>query len=137
MTLKMYMPMIGGLTVLAACMQSEMPQPNEGRMLYADNCAQCHGPSGQGQGPWSEGMVPEPPNLTTLAAGNGGVFPRAAVLSTIDGYHRAGRPGQQMPEFGLLLEGPTVPIDTGDGVMTPTPRPLVALMAYLESIQVE
>ncbi|MEB8387471.1 cytochrome c [Rhodobacteraceae bacterium KMM 6894] len=137
MTLKIYLPMVGGLVLLAACMQSEMPQPNEGRMLYADNCAQCHGPAGQGNGPWADGMVPAPSNLTTLASGNGGVFPRAAVLSTIDGYHRAQQPGQQMPEFGLLLEGPTVPVDTGDGVMTPTPRPLVALMAYLESIQTE
>lgn len=128
---------LAGLGVLAACMQAEMPQPDEGRMLYADNCAQCHGASGQGNGPWADGMVPAPSNLVTLAAGNGGVFPRAAVLSTIDGYHRADLPGQQMPEFGLLLEGPTVPVDTGDGVMTPTPRPLAALLTYLESIQTE
>ena len=55
----------------------------------------------------------------------------------IDGYERAGQPGQEMPEFGLLLEGETVPVDTGDGVLTPTPRPLAALMVYLESIQAE
>lgn len=137
MTMKILLPTFAGLGLLAACMQAEMPQPNEGRMLYGDNCAQCHGPAGQGNGPWADGMTPAPTNLTTLAAGNGGIFPRAAVLSTIDGYHRAGQPGQQMPEFGLLLEGPTVPVDTGDGVMTPTPRPLVALLAYLESIQAE
>jgi hypothetical protein len=40
-----------------------------------------------------------------------------------------------MPEFGLLLEGDTVPVDVGDGVFTPTPRPLAALLVYLESIQ--
>jgi hypothetical protein len=40
-----------------------------------------------------------------------------------------------MPEFGALLEGDTVPVDVGDGVLTPTPRPLAALLAYLESIQ--
>jgi hypothetical protein len=55
----------------------------------------------------------------------------------IDGYDRTGLPGQDMPEFGLLLEGETVPLDVGDGVLTPTPRPLAALMAYLESIQVK
>ena len=53
----------------------------------------------------------------------------------IDGYHRARMPGQEMPEFGLLLEGETVPMDTGDGVMSPVPRPLAALVTYLERIQ--
>jgi hypothetical protein len=64
-----------------------------------------------------------------------GTFPRARVLSVIDGYDRTGLPGHDMPEFGLLLEGDTVPVDVGDGVLTPTPRPLAALLAYLESIQ--
>ena len=38
-------------------------------------------------------------------------------------------------EFGLLLRGETVPVDVGDGQFTPVPRPLAALMVYLESIQ--
>ena len=70
-----------------------------------------------------------------LALSEDGAFPRARVLSVIDGYDRTGLPGQEMPEFGLLLEGETVPVDVGDGVLTPTPRPLAALLYYLESIQ--
>ena len=120
---------------LAACAQAiSMPEPREGAALYAENCAQCHGASGKGDGPWGAGMVPPPADLTQL--GNG-TFPRAHVLSVIDGYDRTGLPGQEMPEFGLLLEGDTVPVDVGDGVLTPTPRPLAALLAYLESIQEE
>ncbi len=57
------------------------------------------------------------------------------MLSYIDGYTRGRLPKQDMPEFGLLLEGPTVPVDTGDGVLSPVPRPLAALMLYIESIQ--
>ncbi len=122
------------LGVLVACVQATtMPEAVEGRRLYVENCAQCHGPAGQGDGPWAKGMTPAPPALTQLAGG--GAFPRARVLSTIDGYHRAQLPGQKMPEFGALLTGETVPVDTGDGVMTPTPRPLAALLSYLESIQ--
>ena len=78
-------------------------------------------------------MTPPPSDLTQLTMD--GEFPRAHVLSVIDGYDRTGLPGKEMPEFGLLLEGDTVPVDAGDGVLTPTPRPLAALMAYLESIQ--
>lgn len=120
---------------LAACVADEMPGAPEGARLYAENCAMCHGPAGQGGGDWATDMDPAPADLTRIAARNGGTFPRARVLSVIDGYHRAALPDQQMPEFGLLLEGDTVPVDTGDGVMTPTPRPLAALLTYLERIQ--
>ncbi|MFD0858751.1 c-type cytochrome [Roseovarius aquimarinus] len=123
-----------GAGALAACMDTaSMPEAGEGRALYVENCAQCHGPTGRGDGPWAKGMNPAPSDLTQLS--ENGAFPRAQVLSTIDGYHRAQLPGQQMPEFGALLQGDTVPVDTGDGVMTPTPRPLAALLSYLESIQ--
>jgi hypothetical protein len=118
---------------LVACTQVAMPEPPEGERLFAQNCVQCHGASGMGDGPWAVGMRPAPSDLTRLAVD--GSFPRARVLSVIDGYDRTGLPGQDMPEFGLLLEGDTVPLDVGDGVLTPTPRPLAALLVYLESIQ--
>ena len=41
-----------------------------------------------------------------------------------------------MPEFGADLSGDLVPLDI-DGVLTPTPRALAALLAYLESIQAD
>jgi len=120
--------------VAAACMRTlSMPEPSEGQALFAENCAQCHGADGRGQGPWAAAMNPPPTDLTQLS--ENGEFPRAHVLSVIDGYDRTGLPGKEMPEFGLLLRGDTVPVDVGDGVMTPTPRPLAALMVYLESIQ--
>lgn len=123
-----------GLAALTlACTQMTMPDVPEGRVLYDQNCAQCHGASGKGDGRYAPVLKPAPADLTRLA--RNGTFPRAQVLSTIDGYHRAELPGQEMPEFGLLLQGETVPVDTGDGVMTPTPRPLAALLVYLESIQ--
>ncbi len=110
-----------------------MPEAPEGQVLFAENCAQCHGMSGKGDGPWAASLSPRPTDLTRLA--KGGDFPKARVLSVIDGYDRTGLPGKEMPEFGLLLRGETVPVDVGDGVLTPTPRPLAALLSYLESIQ--
>lgn len=123
------------LTLLAAaCMRTvSMPEPAEGRALFAQNCVQCHGEDGRGDGPWAGSLDPAPSDLTRLA--EDGTFPRARILSVIDGYDRSDLPGKEMPEFGLLLEGETVPVDTGDGIMTPTPRPLAAIMVYLESIQ--
>lgn len=123
----------GFLVGVAACTEVSMPEPSEGARLYMDNCAQCHGASGTGDGPWASSFDQPPSDLTAL--NENGEFPRARVLSVIDGYDRTGLPGHEMPEFGLLLQGDTVPVDVGDGVMTPTPRPLAALLTYLESIQ--
>ena len=129
-----------GLAIgLSACAWNEMPEPGEGAALFAENCAMCHGADARGTGELAAEIRAElgrrPSDLTRLTHANKGSFPRARVLSYIDGYTRGRLPEQNMPEFGLLLEGPTVPVDTGDGVMSPTPRPLAALMVYLESIQ--
>jgi len=130
-----YLAGIAGLGLIAACTVDAMPEPYEGQALFEDNCAICHGTSGRGDGAVSGVTGTAPKDLTQIALRNGGVFPRAEVLSMIDGYHRQALPGPNMPEFGALLRGGQVPVDTGDGVMTPTPRPLAALMIYLESIQ--
>jgi hypothetical protein len=124
---------------LAGCVSQEMPGPGEGAELFVENCAMCHGPAGRGDGDLAREIRAElgrpPTDLTRLARRTKGRFQRAEVLSYIDGYTRGRLPDQNMPEFGLLLEGPTVPVDTGDGVLSPVPRPLAALMVYLENIQ--
>lgn len=50
---------------------AEVPNPIEadedsvgmGRMLYADNCAVCHGETGEGDGPTAESLDPAPADL--------------------------------------------------------------------------
>ncbi|TMV08083.1 cytochrome c [Ruegeria sediminis] len=116
----------------ACAVGSKMPTPHEGEALFAANCAACHDYAGTG-GALVGGQAA--PDLTRIAERNGGVFPRAEVLSQIDGYGRGKVSEEVMPEFGTLLEGDLVPVEV-DGVLTPTPRPLAALLAYLESIQV-
>lgn len=125
---------VPALALLAACAtEEEMPGPEEGAMLFSENCTACHDYRGQGATLASGRKAPD---LTRISARNGGEFPRAKVLSQIDGYGRGKVSAEIMPEFGSLLEGELVPVDV-DGTLTPTPRPLAALMAYLESIQVE
>lgn len=124
--------MIPAVAILAACTADEMPGPDEGAMLFADNCAACHGYRGEGGESLVGGQVA--PDLTGITARNDGVFPRAQVMSQIDGYARGAHSKAVMPEFGALLEGELVPVEV-DGTLTPTPRPLAALLAYLESIQ--
>ena len=125
-----------GLTALGACQQgAEMPGPQDGRALFMENCAVCHGEDAKGNGQMARAMAKPPKNLTLIEVRNKDTFPRARIMSTIDGYARSDMSGPGMPEFGALLEGDLVPFDSGDGIQTPTPRKLVALLEYLESIQ--
>ncbi len=129
-----YVLWVTALVVLAACtVRNEMPVPAEGAKLYADNCAACHGYRAEG----TESLIggQSAPDLTRIAARRDGTFDRAAVLSQIDGYVEGIHAGRVMPEFGAILTGDTIPVDI-DGTLTPTPRPLAALLAYLEDIQV-
>ncbi|MCX7890589.1 MAG: cytochrome c [Rhodobacteraceae bacterium] len=122
------------LAILAGCTPAE-PEPT-GRALFAQFCAGCHGSGGRGDGPAAAGLARRPADLTGIAARNGGSFPMARVMSTIDGYTRRGD-GSVMPELGAVLgEGPVVLVDTGDGIATPAPARLVALAEYLRGIQV-
>ena len=123
--------MLAGMA--AACTaQDMMPGPTEGEAIFAANCVACHDYRGRGA-TLSGGQ--SAPDLTGIAARRDGEFPRAEILSKIDGYGHGKVSATVMPEFGSLLEGELVPVDI-DGVSTPTPRPLAALLAYLESIQV-
>lgn len=123
---------------MAGCMETAetMPGASDGRALFMENCAICHGENGKGNGAMARSMKTAPKDLTLIKVRHGDMFPRAKMMSIIDGYARSdmARPG--MPEFGALLEGDLVPYDSGDGKPTPTPRKLVALAEYLESIQV-
>ncbi len=106
-----------------------------GRASYTSLCAGCHGDSGKGNGPNALALAAKPADLTQISRRNGGVFPRTAIMAKIDGYAKGEPHYGAMPAFWPLLEGRTVLVETGDGILTPTPEPLVALAAYLESIQ--
>ena len=126
---------VAGLALVAACVQAP-PEVSSGRQLFETHCAGCHGSAGTGDGPDAAGLGVAVPDLTTIAARNGGTFPKIEVMSTIDGYRRAKAGAVTMPEFGAaLVDAPMVLVDLGDGVLTPTPEPLVAVADYLESIQ--
>lgn len=139
--MKKFLPAIASLSLVAACATiwtpDWMPEAYEGKPLFAENCAVCHGVNGRGGGPLTQTLPVAPPDLTLIAARAGGEFPMATVLSQIDGYTRMQDRDQVMPEYGDLLEGDTVPVDLGNEEFSPVPRPLAAIVAYLQDIQRE
>ena len=115
---------------LTACVE----EPVDGRTAFMADCASCHGADGTGGGEAGLVLATAPPDLTTISARNGGVFPRNQVMSTIDGLDRDAHFSAAMPEFGAGDMGDTVIVEQ-DGLGTPVPMRLLVLAEYLESIQ--
>ncbi len=93
------------------------------------NCVSCHGADGRGGA--------HIPDLTALAARAGGRYPQRMVLDKLDGYARGAviYEGVEMPNFGDLLTGRLTRVETDRGLSRLLPEPIIALDAYLRTIQ--
>ncbi len=126
-TMRMVYGLLAAVSLTACAPDNREPDlsADHGEKLYLQKCAACHGADAKG------GSAPD---LTTLSAQNRGIFPQNFVMSVIDGFNRRDHPDSVMPEFGNEDLGPTVQVEDG-GATTPTPSDLIALAAYLESVQ--
>lgn len=111
-----------------------------GQLEYMDSCAQCHGPSGTGDGPLAGYLNSTLPDLTSIQTNNGGVFPVTAIFHMIDGTQISGIHGtSDMPAWGdrfqargALVANP----EFSDGEAEVYARfRILALIEYLASIQ--
>ncbi|NSX53612.1 c-type cytochrome [Parasulfitobacter algicola] len=108
---------------------------DEGRQIFLQNCATCHGVSARGDGPMTGALTTQPPDLTQLNANNEGVFPRVRVVFRIDGRDPIMSHGGPMPMFGYMLDGKSAAMDAEDGTPILTSEMMVDIVSYLESIQ--
>jgi len=73
------------------------PSIDEGRRLYrANGCANCHGPSGAGDGPVGKTLTPPPRDLRDASTYKNGAN-AASVARTLGGMQNS-----QMPRFDHL-----------------------------------
>ncbi len=106
------------------------PDPKSGVSLYRAHCASCHGPSGKGDGPVVPTLLVTPPDLTLLAARNGGVYPAREVALAIDGRQSASTHRlRDMPKWGAVMNT----LEAGD--QRAVDARLAALVSYLETLQ--
>lgn len=69
------------------------------------SCSGCHGEDGRGEGPKTFGLSVAPPDLTTLKARNGGVFPRERLRRIIDGREDISlHLDREMPVWGQIFK---------------------------------
>lgn len=106
-----------------------------GGLLFESFCSSCHGEDGKGQGQLAAFLAIHPPDLTQLAAGNGGVFPVSRVVRQIDGRDPELAHGGVMPLFGEYfdLSDTAVASETGQPILTA--GPIADMVVWLQSVQ--
>lgn len=73
----------------------------DGGVVFDNLCAVCHGAGGQGDGPAVSALEHAVPDLTMIAANNGGVYPHERIKNVIFGRHRGVAHGSSgMPYWG-------------------------------------
>ncbi len=132
-------PLLGSLALLAALtaaaqtkikeIPAHAPSTVDGKALYQEYCAVCHGVAGKGHGPAAEALKAIPADLTQLASRNHGQFPYVEVQQTIS----AGGPylahgTKDMPVWGSIFSDSAR--DTGFGAMR-----VYAVAKYIEQLQ--
>lgn len=108
------------------------PALGAGSAQYLRNCAVCHGPLAQGDGPLAEMLTRRPPDLTLLSVNNDGEFPFWRVYEVIDGRDMPLAHGtRDMPIYGNEWRG------EGSGILGETllRGRIMEIMLYLRSIQ--
>jgi mono/diheme cytochrome c family protein len=58
--------------------------PVNGRQMYGNYCAPCHGADGRGNGPVAPALKVKPADLTALARNNAGKFPASHIATVLE-----------------------------------------------------
>ncbi|HTS64207.1 MAG TPA: c-type cytochrome [Candidatus Acidoferrales bacterium] len=101
----------------------------DGKSLYQEFCAVCHGTDGKGGGPAASALKMPPADLTQIARRNGGTFPDTRVMSILKGETSISAHGSQdMPTWGKTFNDVSGNLTVAQGRMH-------ALVMYLEQMQ--
>jgi mono/diheme cytochrome c family protein len=87
-----------------ASTQLNHTSPADGKQMFANYCASCHGLEGKGNGPVAPTLKIPPVDLTALSKNNHGLFPEAHVISILQyGTAIPSHGTAEMPIWGPLL----------------------------------
>lgn len=123
-------------SLLSACTQGATgagDAARKGQVIYAKECAACHGSAGQGAGDASLGLGGPAPDLTGLNARNDGYFPREFVRRFVLGLLETDDPAAAMPDFATVGLQHVYPNGGADGEVLEAD--IENLLDYLETIQ--
>jgi mono/diheme cytochrome c family protein len=100
-----------------------------GRDNFDRYCATCHGTDGKGGGPVAAALRSRPADLTSIARGNSGIFPRERVAAFVRGTSRVEAHGSaDMPVWGPVFSG----LEASDARVQ---QRIENIVTYVESLQ--
>jgi hypothetical protein len=125
--------------IVCFSVSSQVNAMSLGEFEYRNSCAQCHGPSGKGDGSFGENLKTPPSDLTMLQKKNGGIFPASHVYSVIEGTADVRLHGpRNMPIWGRRFRARIKESEEeffpGDANEYATTR-ILALIEYLSTLQ--
>lgn len=126
--------MVAALLAAAPAWAAE-PDADAGAFYFERLCVACHGQDARGDGLMQSALTVPAPDLTRLAADNGGVFPTFRVIRQIDGRDPLLAHGGEMPLFGELFAYPDAVVASEAGQPIMTAQPIADIAAYLASLQ--
>ena len=106
---------------------------SEGRTLYVQYCAACHGEKGDGHGPVAKSLKEPTGDLRRLGERYGTPLPAAQIARFIDGRdYVAAHGSREMPVWGERFEDIWTAKDSSQGDMH---QRVMKIIAYLQTIQ--
>lgn len=109
-----------------------------GQQEYRAHCAACHGLEGRGDGPVGQFLKIPAPNLTLIAARNGGRYPVQKVYEVIDGSSVVAAHGtRDMPLWGDRYRRSAAPVtpDQAEIANDMAQQRILSLVYYLGTLQ--
>jgi mono/diheme cytochrome c family protein len=78
---------------------------NDGKQMYVNYCAPCHGMDGKGNGPVAPVLKRQPANLALLSKAHGGKFPASHIITVLQfGTENPSHGSALMPVWGPMFE---------------------------------
>lgn len=129
----MLIGLLGCFAALAQTKIKEVPARNidslEGKDLFKQFCAVCHGVDGKGKGPAAEALKRPPTDLTRLATRNKGKYPEISVQMSIRNPKGVVEHGTgEMPMWGPILTQSSLNKHVGE-------MRIHALVDYIKTMQ--
>ncbi|HLJ46668.1 MAG TPA: cytochrome c [Bryobacteraceae bacterium] len=110
------------------------PRPSvsiDGKVLFKQYCAVCHGIDGKGSGPAASALKQQPTDLTRISKRNQGKFPEDRILRVLQGQETIASHGTaDMPVWGVILYQMNTNPSTGQ-------IQIHSLLRYLEGLQIK
>ena len=134
-----------------AVARADDPGLTQGKQLYMQYCASCHGPGGKGDGPKAASLKPGPGDLTQIAKGNNGRFPFYETMLVIEGRAPTAQnqdtslPGvageahgtSAMPVWGEVFSREELSKGTSLDLQLQTTGKIMMITEFLQSIQAQ